>query len=929
MRTPCPTGARRRTRRTKATRRVRAVAAVVCVGAMAALGGLAGLASPARAADSGAAPAFTQTETIARSFLSGGQETVVDSRTVTLDVSQTANLQGRQEIDVSWSGAHPTGDIVPDPNSADGEYEEYPFVLLECRGTASGSDEVNPETCWTQDANSRYQEGFSDEPYQLDQYATSPGADVVNQPSPLPSTTDEPYCQENESGENAPPVRYWVPWAAADGTVYDGGEAGFCGEPPEATDGQTAALPSNETYGVTGLDGTGSVQFDVLDSTENATLGCSATVACSLVAIPIMGVSCDADVSPTPTAAELAECEETGAVSPGTLADGSPGEFPYDLTVSGQLWWSPSNWRNRITVPLNFATTPSSCPIVSSNNEVNVYGSELLLQASSQWEPYFCLGDGGDTFTFDHVAESEPVARNQVATGEAVAAFTSDAQPLGYGKPVVNAPVAVTGFTIAFSIDNANGDPVTTLKLTPLLLAKLLTNSYPVLSGDGAEPAVSGNPLNITDDPEFEALNPGIPQYGVGHFAAAELISLSESSDVIEALTTYINDDPTARAWLNGTNSGEPSVCNSEGVYQAGATDPCPAMVVNPAYKGISLPVDQWPLSSTWESTEYDDSATVQFCLQDTPEPFDTLLAAPLEDLEDISESMQFDHANSTTDCTPDLPGEPNSLAASGTQSDGYYFMLGITPLADDARYGLQTASLQTTPGTFVAPSDASLEATTNLLQPDSSSGTWPIPYDDFESSAGSGAYPGTMIVYAAVPTSGLQPADAADLAALLTFAAGPGQTPGDGVGQLPAGYLPLTAADGLGDLAAYTKAAAADVAAQNGQVPPMTGASGSGASLGGAGAAPVNQNRLSGDNGFLFDGSSLSADGRTSGASSSKAKAHKGASSGIPLIDLPSLVYAALWTGGLPVGFILTMALLVTCAVLVVYRVGRRFRRW
>ena len=69
-------------------------------------------------------------------FLSGGQETVADTRTVTLNVTQTANLQGRQEVGVSWSGAHPTGDIVPDPNSSAGEDEEYPFVLLECRGTA-------------------------------------------------------------------------------------------------------------------------------------------------------------------------------------------------------------------------------------------------------------------------------------------------------------------------------------------------------------------------------------------------------------------------------------------------------------------------------------------------------------------------------------------------------------------------------------------------------------------------------------------------------------------------------------------------------------------------------------------------------------------------------------------------------------------------
>jgi hypothetical protein len=904
------------------------------------LGGLSDQPRPATAAtanDASSAPAFTQTETISRNFLSGGQETVADTRTVTLNVTQTTNLQGRQEIGVSWSGAHPTGDIVPDPNSAAGEYEEYPLVLLECRGTASGGDQVDPETCWTQDSNSRYQGGFSYQPYQLDQYASSPGAMVVNEPSPLPSATEEPYCQTDETGGNGTPVRYWVPWVAADGTVYDGGQAGYCGQPPEATDGQTAALPSNETYGVTRLDGTGSTEFDMFDATENATLGCSASVACSLVAVPIMGVSCDADVSPAPSATDLANCEAGGAVPAGSLAVGSPPDFPYNVTVSGGLWWSPSNWRNRITVPLSFAPTQSSCPIVSSNSVVDVYGSESLLQASSQWEPYFCLGQDRDTFTFNHVSESEPQARNQVASGTVAAAFTSEAQPLGYGKPVVNAPVAVTGFSISYSIDGMDGDPVTTLKLTPLLLAKLLTDSYPVFQKDQGDPGLTGNPLNITDDPEFEALNPGIPTVGVGFFSASELTSLSESSDVIQALTTYINDDPTARAWLNGANAGEPSVCNNAGVYQAGASGVCPAMVVNPAYKGISLPVNQWPLLSTWESTAYDANPQVQFCLQTSPEPFDNLLAAPLGNLEDVSESMQFHHANSTTTCKPDAPGVPNSLSGTGTQSVGNYFMLGLTPLADDERYDLQTASLQTTPGTFVTPNNGSLEAATDLLQPDPSSGTWPITYDQFETSAGASAYPGTLVVYAAIPTSGLPAAAATDYADLLTFAAGPGQTPGEGVGQLPPGYLPLTAADGLGGLAAYTLAAAADVAAQNGQVPPLTPASGSsggsgsssptGSSAFGASAAFGGNsqfiNALFGSSAELVNGSDSAA------AKAAAATAAKANGTEIGFIRLPTMSDTVLWIRSLPVGFALTLALLVALAALTTLFLGRRRRRW
>jgi hypothetical protein len=259
--------------------------------------------------------------------------------------------------------------------------------------------------------------------------------------------------------------------------------------------------------------------------------------------------------------------------------------------------------------------------------------------------------------------------------------------------------------------------------------------------------------------------------------------------------------------------------------------------------------------------------------------------------------------------------------------------VLGITPLADDARYDLQTASLQTTTGTFVAPSNASLEATTSLLQPDPSSGTWPVPYGQFDSAVGSAAYPGTMVVYAAVPTSGLPPTAAADYAALLTFAVGPGQTPGEGVGQLPPGYLPLTAADDLGGLVAYTQAAAADVAAQNGQVPPLTPAAGSSAGSGSsasAGSAPFDASAFGGNGQFvsgLFGSAANSVDGATSAAA--KAEAAKANAAKIPFIRLPGLADTALWIGGVPVGFILILALLVALTAVTTLFLGRRRRRW
>ncbi len=145
--------------------------------------------------------------------------------------------------------------------------------------------------------------------------------------------------------------------------------------------------------------------------------------------------------------------------------------------------------------------------------------------------------------------------------------------------------------------------------------------------------------------------------------------------------------------------------------------------------------------------------------------------------------------------------------------------------MADAHRYELSSAALQTANGRFVAPDDASLRAAADLLKPDTTTGTWPVPTKAIATNkSDASAYPGTMVVYAAIPTTGLSSTDASDYAALLRFAAGPGQQPGLGVGELPPGYLPMTSANGLGQLASYTLAAAGAVAAQKGALPALTG---------------------------------------------------------------------------------------------------------
>jgi hypothetical protein len=442
------------------------------------------------------------------------------------------------------------------------------------------------------------------------------------------------------------------------------------------------------------------------------------------------------------------------------------------------------------------------------------------------------------------------------------------------------------------------------------------------------DPPLANNPLNITLDPEFAQLNPGIAPIqipGALSDAASELMALSSNSDVMEALTTYINDDPTARAWLNG----QPD--------QWG-------MTVNPAYKGISLPVNQWPLLSTFEPTAFYQN-DLNDCLFNDPVPWQPLVAAPQPTLEDITLDMQYAKANSTILC--DQPNPPSSfgekLVTGGQQSPGNQFMIGITPLADNARYLMRSAGLQTSSGTFVAPTVGSLQATTALLHPDPSTDTWPIPYSQFQQSSGASAYPGTLVVYAAVPTSGLPPADAQAYAAFLQFAATSGQTQGVGVGELPPGYLPLTQADGLGALAAYTQAAALDVAAQNGQIPSFTGSSTSGA----PGASSPGQ---SGDSqpdtpfggALQFGGVPFSAASFSSllAASFRSAPAGAGAGGGAhvhgnahvdPIEMVSSSISAAerLWTSGFPIALVLGLGAVGAVFVPLTYRLGRRRRRW
>ena len=261
-------------------------------------------------------------------------------------------------------------------------------------------------------------------------------------------------------------------------------------------------------------------------------------------------------------------------------------------------------------------------------------------------------------------------------------------------------------------------------------------------------------------------------------------------------------------------------------------------MRVNPAYKGIALPVNQWPLlDSTIANSGGVGQDASDPCEYYTPIPWLPAVASPTATLALTTLAVQFAIPTAKTACVNSSPTGLASaweLTPAGRQQPGGRFTIGVTSLGEAARYDLNTAQLQTfstitdfsapfsdaSNRFFVGPNTASLEAAAKDFTYDSTSGDWTLPYASLGQSPG--AYPGTMMINADIPTTGLPSTLATDYANLLRFAAGPGQETGLGNGQLPPGYLPLTSADGLGTQVDYTLRSATDVQKQKGVVTPL-----------------------------------------------------------------------------------------------------------
>ncbi|MET0523242.1 MAG: hypothetical protein ABWZ91_00450 [Nocardioides sp.] len=455
--------------------------------------------------------------------------------------------------------------------------------------------------------------------------------------------------------------------------------------------------PANWQDNVTGDDGTGQVAIQLFTKRESAGLGCDASAPCSIVVVPNYG-------------------RPQGATE--------------------DLLDAPWAWARHTTVPLVFLPVDDACGLTGSS--LRVEGSPVAAHALASWRSRTCTLDE-DPVVIDYTSIGEPQTRLDVASSTTNVGLVIDPLDTTAAKErgVVYAPLSITGLVVAFQIDDANGRPVSDLRLNPRLVAKLVTGSY----RSGGNPAVIDNPVNIFRDHEFRELNPDVnwPGGAPGNHP----LLLGDLSDTTLALTRWLAADKDARDFIKGK------------------ADPW-GMTVNANYKKVPLPFASFPLLDAQMTETY----------------------APIQELDALARQLslaQFPGALVTQE------GGVNIVTKPPRQNPGRREVIGIVDAASAARFQLLTASLENAAGKYVQPTDAALVSAIEhgTVGPDG------ITRSVDPRDRTKGSYPLALQVSGAFSTKA-EKDERQEMADLLSYVAAGGQEPGEQAGQLPAGHAPL-----------------------------------------------------------------------------------------------------------------------------------------
>ena len=719
-----------------------------------------------------------------------------------ITVNQTTNLVN-QAISVSWTGGTPTysnpttlafqstfnGDYLQifqcwgDPQSTD------PLTAINPGPTPAqcefGGESSTPTTSYPiQDLGSEYSRVLAQPSWST--YDASQSSVCGQTPDWLDTSTNyvvEPFeevdgtrvCQQaNYNAGNDPnnPQDFWLNSSFSFATTNE--------------------IDFARTY----ADGTGQQLFQADTGLEAPGLGCGQQIQ------PVAGGGTKAP-----------QCWLVVVPRGGPADENPPGLTGVNSVVTSPL--TPQAWANRIAIPLQFNPVGTDCS--SSANAQDIVGSELASSAFSSWAPALCVQPGSTPYSYiqatDDQGRKNLVSPSYGAAGLSVFSDPIDPSETGATNPVVYAPLTLSGVVVGFNIErtpalDSNGQPrqdevglsgsrVEHLNLTPRLVAKLLTESYRAqLEGvTGTKQAgygwIQNNPISLFSDPDFLQYNREFPLLSTQQqIDAGTLVVEESSSDAATALWKWVLADPEARAWLNGTPTPDGTG---------------PGMNVNPNYSinaklnpshvsfGSSTPND-FPKSDRYL---YDTKTLVGSGSSQAPaRPIGVLDWSPYA-LNMRATALAAATANDGAKTTPDITATPNTAwTSNGPQKTGTYFVMSVTDSASAARYGLQTADLSragddSSSRTFVAPDANGILAGEAAMTPSSVTGV----LQTNPSTTRGGAYPLTMLTYAATRPETLTSGARQSYSAFVLYSLGDGQTPGVEPGQLPAGYVPLPGA--------------------------------------------------------------------------------------------------------------------------------------
>jgi hypothetical protein len=649
-------------------------------------------------------------------------------------VGQTEHL-GHQGVDITWSGGIPT---------SPGSYGTNFLQIMQCWGDAGSP---TPDQC---------QFGA---PVRSVQNLTGDGVATRG------LTTSDPAFDANSHPE------LQVPGQPA-GSAYAYPFTSVRGDTTFNTLSIFDSTTTNEvTAARTGSDGTGRVTFEMQTTLEAPHMGCGAEVSqsdgssfprpCWLVIVP------RGDMNPDGT--------DTSTTIPPRIS-GSP--------------FSPTNWDDRLVFPMNFDSVSQSCAL--GQPEQRVVGTEIIADAFTSWQPGLCVS--GTTYGFSMIGDNE--ARAQIVSdvsGASRLAFISE--PLTTeerdGNNILYAPVAASAIVFGYNIDYnvlsdaqpdvlaKNGTRLTNLVLNQRIVAKLLTQSYRVDNpGLGVGDAVlEGNPVSVTTDPEFIALNPAFENWNTS-YPEGLLVALG-TSDAYRHVWQWIRSSPDAVTFLNGTADEN-------------------GMRINPEYVSLGLgtgePATSFPktdLTTFVGSTGLGETG------------FGTLDLRPYyNDMQETAFRTLRADGNVKTNWNVDK--NPPGYSAIPPQAAGERLMISITDASAASRFGLDVAAIVNANGDAVVPNTDSVNAAISSFTP---SGVDGVKLANPATTA-AGAYPLSELVYAAINTCQVDGALGADYARVLAYAADAGQIPGSTRGMLPSGYVPLSS-----DFVAQTQAASVAIA--------------------------------------------------------------------------------------------------------------------